>query len=115
MRKRKGKRNEFRGGCIGCRLGGGGVPSFSRIGVGDRVTGIGDRIEWGGSIQIIDRQFIWENPGRSMGGKGVECGRYTDQSCMDRPGMETCGWTLNLIVGLGDDVILYQRMERRWM
>ena len=56
--------------------------------MGGRVTGRGNRIDGGGSIRMIDRQFIWENPGRSMGGKGVEGGGYTYQRCMDRPGIE---------------------------
>ena len=50
---------------------------------------------------MIDRQFIWENPGRYMGGKGVEFGRYSDQSCMDRPGMETCRMDLSFHCGVG--------------
>ena len=50
---------------------------------------------------MIDCQFIWENPGRSMGGKGVECGRYTYQSCMDRPGMGTCRMDLAFHFGVG--------------
>ena len=53
-------------------------------------------------MRILERKFIWKNPGRHMGGKGLEGGRCTYQRFRDIIGRETC--MLDLVFHCGGRV-----------